>query len=180
MCSYGRVYSVEAIDLSPCFLVSWSVCVQVLPNSRGSLLVPVKSETWLLLASFIYLQRRQRIHIQSYWHHGGWPHCTECWSLFTEPPLMLSHWGKKGQESPGFPYALHLYCQGVLSLSRGDGSLNSLIDILRHHPCRGVKSPLYGLVREEEYVPHLPLLPWVWMGSWLFFSGYCLSRVVIV
>lgn len=47
------------------------MCVQVLPNSRGSLLVPVKSEAWLLLGSFIYLQRRQRFHIQSHWHHGG-------------------------------------------------------------------------------------------------------------
>lgn len=69
----------------------------------------------------------------------GWPHCTEWWSLFTMPPLMLSHWEKGGQGSPGFSYDLHLYCKGVLLLGRGNGSPNSLLDTLRHQPCRGVK-----------------------------------------
>lgn len=150
MCSYGRVYCMEEIDLSPCFLVSWSMCAGV---TRLKGFTACSSQEWdLVVVRQFYLlaKETENSHPKPLAPWRGWPHCTEWWSLFTRPPLMLSHGGKGVQGSPGFPYDLHFYCKGVLLLARGGGSLNSLLDTLRHHPCRDVKSPLYGLVREEE------------------------------
>ena len=133
--------------------------VQVLPNSRGSPFGVFYSRMRYGCCQVVLFNcsksRRQRIHMQSHWHHrrGGLIIVKWCWrsSLFTKPPLTLSHWVKGRQGSPGFPYVLIYIAKD--SCYRLEGRLGTL----RHH--------LSGLLS------HLFIALWRRVGSSLVIAG---------